>query len=60
MVGMHFNKTFVPVIKFRTIIYIPTIGVAMDCKIRQMNVKTMSLNGVLEVEIYMDQLEKLV
>lgn len=60
MAEMHFNNTFVPVIKFITIIYIPTIRVAMDCKIRQMNVKAVSLNGMLEVEIYMDQLEKLV
>ncbi len=55
--GVDFDETFAPVAKFITIRCILAIGAAMDWEIHQMDVKTAFLNGVLEVEIYMDQPE---
>jgi hypothetical protein len=47
--------TFAPMNKFISIRCILTIGTTMDWEIHQMDVKMSFLNGVLEVEIYMDQ-----
>jgi hypothetical protein len=54
---MDYNETFTPVTKFvsiRCILALPTIE---DMEIHQMDVKTAFLNGDLEEEIYMEQLE---
>ena len=51
---VDFNKIFAPVAKFITIRCIFLLGVAMDWEIHQMDVKMTFLNGILEVEIYMD------
>ena len=48
--GVDFNE-------FITIRCILTLGAAMDWEIHQIDVKTTFLNGILEVEIYMDQPE---
>ena len=46
---VDFNKTFVPVAKFITIICILIIiGTAMDWEIHQMNVKVVFLNEILK------------
>ena len=57
---MYFDETFASVAKFITIICILALGAAIDWHIYQMNVKTTFLNGVLEMEIYMDQPEDIV
>ena len=57
---VDFNETFAPVAKFITIRCILALGAAMDWEIHQMDVKTTFLNGILEVEIYMDQPEDFV
>lgn len=51
MAGLDFNKIFALVAKFITIRCIIAIGRAMDWEKRKCNI----FNGVLEVEIYMDQ-----
>ena len=48
------NETFVPVAKFITIRCILVLGTAMNLEIHKMDVNATFLNGVLEVEIYVD------
>ena len=55
MIWVDFDETSIPVAKFITIRCIIAIGVAMDWKIHQMNIKATFLNEKLDVEIYMDQ-----
>ena len=57
MSRVDFNETFAHVAKFITIRCILALGTAMDLEIHQMDVKTVFLNEILEVEIYMDPLE---
>ena len=52
--SVDFNKTFAPVAKFSTIL---ALGAIMDFEMYQMDVKTAFLNGNLEEDIYMDQLQ---
>ena len=56
--GVDFNETFAPMAKFITIrCIIIALRAAIVWEIHQMDVKTIFLNGVLKVEIYMDQPE---
>lgn len=55
--GVDFGKTFAPVVKFNTIRIILTIAMAMGSEIHQMDITTTFLNGKLDVEIHMEQLE---
>ena len=55
MTGVDFDEAFALVAKFITIRCIHALGAPMDWQIHQMNVKTAFFNGILEVEIYMDQ-----
>ena len=57
MAGVDFDETFATMAKFIIIRCILPLGGTMDWKIHQMDVKTMFLNGILEMEIYMDQPE---
>ena len=57
MTRVDFNKMFVSMAIFITIRCILAIRAIVDWEIHQMDVKTTILNEVLEVEIYMDQLE---
>ena len=60
MTGVDFNETFASVAKFITITCILTLRAAMNWEIHQMNVKITFSNGILEVKIYMDQLNDFV
>ena len=57
---VDFHKTLAPMAKFIIIRCIFTTRVTMDWEIHQMDLHTMSLNGVLKVGICMDQLEEFV
>ena len=60
LAGVDFNETFAPVVSLIIIGCILALGTAMNWKIHQMDVKTTFLNGVLDVDIYMNQLEDFV
>ena len=55
--GVDYNETFAPMAKFITIRCILALGAALNLEIHQMDVKITFLNGILEMEIYMDQPE---
>ncbi|KAK4381331.1 Retrovirus-related Pol polyprotein from transposon RE2 [Sesamum angolense] len=55
--GVDFEETFSPVAMAKSIRIILTIAAWYDYEIWQMDVKTAFLNGFVEEEIYMDQLE---
>ena len=55
--GVDFNESFASVAKFSTIRCILALGAIMDLEMHQMDVKTTFLNGDLEEDIYMDQLQ---
>ncbi len=55
--GVDYNKTFAPVAKFTSIRCILALAALEDMEIHQMDVKTTFLNGKLEEEIYMEQLQ---
>ena len=55
MAGVDFNEIFTPVAKFITIRCVFALGAAMKWKIHQIDVRTAFLNGILEVEIYMNK-----
>ncbi len=54
---MDYNKTFAPITKFTSIRCILALTALKDMEIHQMDVKTAFLNGELEEEIYMGQLQ---
>ncbi len=55
--GVNYTKTFAPITKFVLIRCILALTAIEDMEIHQMHVKTTFLNGDLEEEIYMEQLE---
>jgi len=55
--GVDYNETFAPVTKFTSIRCILALAALEDMEIHQMDVKTTFLNGKLEEEIYMEQLQ---
>ncbi len=55
--GVDYNETFAPIAMFVLIHYILALTSIENMKIHQMDVKTAFLNGDLEEEIYMEQLE---
>jgi len=55
--GIHFNKTFAPVARMEAIWKFLTYACSRKIKVYQMDVKSAFLNGELEEEVYIKQLE---
>ena len=53
--GIYYEETFSPVVRFTSIQLILAIVASMDLELHQIDVKTTSLNGELDEEIYMEQ-----
>ena len=57
MPGVNFNETFAPIVWLKTICAILALAVKEDWEIQQTDIKCAYLNGDLEEEMYMKQLE---
>ena len=55
--GINFDEIFSPVVKMCSIPVILGLETSMNLKLEQLNVKTAFLNGDLDEEIFMEQLE---
>jgi hypothetical protein len=55
--GIDYDETFSPVARFESLRLILALAALEDWEIHQMDVKSAFLNGLLEEEIYMEQLE---
>ena len=55
--GIDYNETFSPVARFESLRLILVLAMLEDWEIHQMDIKSAFLNGLLEEEIYMEQLE---
>ena len=55
--GIDYDETFASVARYISIKTIIAIASAMGWKLHQMDVKTTFLNGVIEEEVYIEQLE---
>jgi hypothetical protein len=55
--GVHFNETFAPVMKWATFRMILSIGASMNASIRQFDVKSAYLHGVMKEEVWVQQPE---
>ncbi|KAM0975403.1 hypothetical protein ACFX13_018728 [Malus domestica] len=55
--GLDYNETYAPVARLDTIKTLVTLAAQKSWKLYQLNVKSAFLNGVLEDEVYVDQLE---
>jgi hypothetical protein len=53
--GIDYEKTFAPVARYTSIRNIIALAAKMKWKLHQMDVKTAFLNGVIEVEVYIEQ-----
>ena len=53
--GVDYEETFAPVAKMPTVRIILSLSVAQGWKVFQLDVKSVFLNGDLDVEIYMNQ-----
>jgi hypothetical protein len=53
--GIDFNETFAPVARFNSIRTTLAIAVQLDLKIKQIDIRSAYLNGVMTEEIYMEQ-----
>ena len=53
--GVDYDETFSPVARYTSIGSIIAIASAMVWKFHQMDVKTSSLNGIIEEEVYVEQ-----
>ena len=55
--GIDYEETFSPIAKYSSIWTIISLATEMDWDVHQMDVKTAFLNGVIEEEVYIEQLE---
>ena len=55
--GIDYEETFSPVVRYESIRYLFAHAALQDWEIEAMDVKLAYLHGVLEEEIYMEQLE---
>ena len=55
--GIDYKETFSPVERYKSIQYLLTHAALQDWEIKAMDVKLAYLHGVLEEEIYIEQLE---
>jgi hypothetical protein len=55
--GVHFNETYAPVMKWATFPMILSIGATMNAVIRQFDVKSAYLHGVIQEEVWVQQPE---
>ena len=55
--GVYFSETFAPVARLDTIILVLALSAQKGWKVYHLNVKSTFLNGVLQEEIYVEQLE---
>ena len=55
--GIDYEETFSPVARYKSIQYLLTHTALQDWEIEAMDVRLSYLHGVLEEEIYMEQLE---
>eukprot|EP00253_Pinus_taeda_P006050 PITA_06050 len=55
--GIDYDETFDPVARYSSIISMLALSAQMGWKIQQMDVKTTFLNGKIDKEVYIEQLE---
>jgi hypothetical protein len=55
--GLHFNKTYAPVMKWSTFRMILSLGASMGTAIRQFDVKSAYLHGTMKEEVWVRQPE---
>jgi hypothetical protein len=58
--GIDYEETFAPVARYTSIRTIIALAASMGWRLHQMDVKTTFLNGEIEEEIYIEQLEEFV
>jgi hypothetical protein len=52
---VEYEETFAPVVRYASIRVVISIASVMRWRIRQMDVKTTFLNGIIEEEVYIEQ-----
>jgi hypothetical protein len=55
--GVDYDETFAPLARYTSIRIIISLAASMGWKLHQMDVKTISLNGEIDEEVYIEQLE---
>eukprot|EP00253_Pinus_taeda_P034270 PITA_34270 len=55
--GIDYNETFAPIVRYSSIKAVLALSAQMGWKIQQMDVKMTLLNGKIEEEVYIEQLE---
>ena len=52
--GINYDETFAPVIRYSSIISIPTLSMHMGWQIHQIDIKIAFINGFIEEEVYIE------
>jgi hypothetical protein len=56
--GTNFHETFAPVAKLESIRILLSIACHLEFKLYQMDIKSAFLNGILQEEVYVEQLKR--